>query len=57
MSLSITVFLLHILAGSGPLELKGGEEEAERRPPEPMRATIHDGMNSDLEEDIRWLMK
>ena len=56
MSLSITVFLLHILAGSGPLEMEGSEE-TERRPPEPMRTTVHDGFDRELEEDIRWLMK
>tara|TARA_R110002051_G_scaffold167577_1_gene238195 strand:+ start:61 stop:1599 length:1539 start_codon:yes stop_codon:yes gene_type:complete len=57
MSLSITVFLLHILAGSGPLEARVGGEETEQRLPEPMRTTIHDGFDRELEEDIRWLMK
>jgi hypothetical protein len=55
MSLSISVFLLHILAGSGPLELRNSEE-GEVRPPEPMRATIYDGEQAEYEEDIRWLM-
>ena len=57
MSLSISIFLLHTLAGSGPLEMKDSLEEQERRPPEPMRSTVHDAVNQELEEDIRWLMK
>ena len=55
MSLSISVFLLHILADSGPLEMLHTEEK-ERKPLEPFRTTVHDGADNSLEEDIRWLM-
>jgi len=54
MSLAITIFLLHTLDGSGPLEIRG--EETERRPPEPLRFNLKDEFNRELEEDIRWLM-
>lgn len=58
MSLSITVFLLHTLAGSGPLEMRDSvPDEQQNRPPEPLRSTLHDAVNQELEEDIRWLMK
>ena len=57
MSLSITVFLLHTLAGSGPLEMRGGpEEELAGRVPEPLRSTLIDSEHKEMEEDIRWLM-
>lgn len=57
MSLSITVFLLHTLAGSGPLEMRGGPEaELESRVPEPLRSTLIDSEHKEMEEDIRWLM-
>jgi hypothetical protein len=55
MSLSITVFLLHTLGESGPMELKASEEH-EQKIPEPMRAVVHDGHDKQLEEDLRWLM-
>ena len=57
MSLSITVFLLHTIAGSGPLEMKTNNEESNIRLPEPLRTTVHDGNDIELEEDLRWLMK
>ena len=58
MSLSITVFLLHTLAGSGPLEMLDDiPEEQKLKPPEPLRSVIHDSFDRELEEDLRWLMK
>jgi len=56
MSLSSSVFLLHTLRGSGPLEMKTNAE-VESKPLEPFRTVITDGMDQELEEDIRWLMK
>jgi len=56
MSLSITVFLLHTLADNMPLEMKTNEE-TERKVPEPLRAVVYDGVDKQLEEDLRWLMK
>lgn len=55
MSLSITVFLLHTLGENGPLELAKGEE-VERKALEPMRATVYDSYDKQIEEDMRWLM-
>jgi len=55
MSLSSSVFLLHILGEGGPLEMLH-TEETERKPLEPARAVVHDGNNNELEEDLKWLM-
>ena len=55
MSLSISVFLMHILSDSNPLEM-ASNEEFERKPLEPKRAVLHDSENRELEEDMRWLM-
>ena len=56
MSLSSSVFLLHTLRGSMPLEMKTNTE-VESKPLEPFRTVITDGMDQELEEDMRWLMK
>tara|TARA_R110002110_G_scaffold235312_1_gene451344 strand:+ start:1703 stop:3241 length:1539 start_codon:yes stop_codon:yes gene_type:complete len=56
MSLSSSVFLLHTLRGSMPLEMKTNTT-VESKPLEPFRTVITDGMDRELEEDMRWLMK
>lgn len=55
MSLSIAVFLMHILSDSNPLEMVANEE-FERKPLEPKRAVLHDSENRELEEDMKWLI-
>ena len=57
MSLASTIFLLHTLADGSPLEMKQNNTEKERKPLEPMRTTIHDGFDRELEEDMKWLTK
>ena len=56
MSLACSVFLLHTVRGSGPLEMRLNTT-VEPKALEPFRTTIHDGMDQEYEEDIRWLMK
>ena len=56
MSLSSSVFLLHTLRGSMPLEMKTNTT-VESKPLEPFRTVITDGLDQELEEDMRWLMK